>query len=83
MNVITRYLILFLTLSLTVIGLAMPQSAAAQQNTSDAVSARSIVRGYLTGLMTGYLDETTLAKLYLSDETVGVSDLEFDAYAIT
>ncbi|HHJ06247.1 MAG TPA: hypothetical protein ENK24_01975 [Anaerolineae bacterium] len=60
-------------------------NVAAQQNTADAVAARSVIRGYLTGLMTGYLDEATLAKLYLADESVGraVSNLEFDAYVIT
>ncbi len=85
MNVITRYFLLFLTLSLTVIGLATPQSVAAQQTPADAAIARSVVRGYLTGLMTGYLNEATLARLYLADETVGsgIGDLEIDAYAIT
>ena len=60
-------------------------NVAAQQNTADAVAARLVIRGYLTGLMTGYLDEATLAKLYLVDESVGraVSNLEFDAYVIT
>ncbi len=84
MNTITRYLLLFLTLSLTALGLATPQSVTAQ-HPADAAIARSVVRGYLSGLMTGYLNKATLTRLYLADESTdsNISNLEFNAYTIT
>ncbi len=75
---------MFSLLLLGVAGWTLPSSVAlAQQNDTDIITARTVVRGFFSGVKANYLSPEQIAEFYLADSTTQPDIPAFDAFFIT
>lgn len=63
-------------------GLVANTTTFAQQPDTDTIAARVVVRGYFSGLETGYFSTAQLAAFYLANDTVPPTITAFDSFSI-